>query len=154
MEPARITFEELLEPRMCISVDSIPSAERPWFNRQKEGPTYIYNRYSSEHVRAFLFLSSYQPKLLFIVIITLNIPSKNTHQNTTYDSSSGRSMHSMHKQDCYNYPRTYVRILPDDWDDSILSNSQDSETYRDCDPFNVFNAGLEPKYSLHAYIQK
>lgn len=138
----RITFKELLEPNTCICVDSISSDERPWFNRQIVGKTFEYNKYSSDYVRAFLFRSSYQPKLVFIVIITLHIPSKNTNHNMTYDSSCGRSMHSIHKQDCFNYPRTFVRIIPDDWDDSMLND----------DPFEVFNADLEPKYSLTAYI--
>ena len=150
----RITFEELLEPNTCICVDSIPSNERPWFNRQIVGNTFEYNKYSSDYVRAFLFRSSYQPTLVFIVIITLHIPSKNTNHNMTYDSSCGRSMHSIHKQDCYNYPRTFVRIIPDDWDDSILSGSPNSKTHHNFDPFIVFNAGLEPKYSLQAYIEK
>jgi hypothetical protein len=136
--PNRVKFEQYVKPGTSCNIDKISSDQQAFYNQQNVGKSVVYYPNSSDTVRAFLFQSYYQPKLLFIVIVKLKRQSNNTIHNMEYDSASGRSAHTTNRCEVFSRPETYIRTLPNDWNESMLNK----------DPFKVFNAGLEKIYQL------
>lgn len=135
--PERITFESLLKSKTsyyCINM--IPTNRQPWYNRQKEGQSYRYNPNSDKEFKALLFTSSHQRNILFITISIIRSYSKNTSHNPNYDSSTGRSYNLNSRCDSFNPPHIYIRVIPNDWNTSLLDSD---------DPLHVFNDGLKDK---------
>jgi|694.fasta_scaffold13169_12 hypothetical protein len=136
--PKRVKFEHYVKPGTSFNIHDIEHTKRAFYNRQNVGNSVVYYPNSSDTVRAFLFQSFYQPELLFIVIVKLKRQSNNTIHNMEYDSANGRSAHTTHRCEVFSLPETYIRNLPNDWNDSMINK----------DPFEVFNAGLEKIYQL------
>lgn len=136
--PKRVEFERYVTPGTSFNIGKILSNQQAFYNRQNVGKSVLYNPDSSDTVRALLFQSFYQPKLLFIVIVKLKRQSNNTIHNMEYDFANGRSAYTTNRCEVFSLPETYIRNLPNDWNESMLNK----------DPFKVFNAGLEKIYQL------
>ena len=137
--PERVVFERYVNPGTSFNIGKILSNQQAFYNWQNVGNSVLYNPDSSDTVRAFLFQSFYQPKLLFIVIVKLKRQSNNTIHNMEYDSANGRSAYTTNRCEVFSLPETYIRNLPNDWNESMLNK----------DPFEVFNDGLKKNYQLN-----
>ena len=127
-EPIRIKFESLLTDCDWFCIDKIPSNKQALYNLQDEGKSIVYSQNSSDAFRTMMFLSRYQPGILFIRIATSKSLLKYTIQNSNYDFASGRS-----SPKAFNTAHTFIRRIPIDWDKSLLQSD---------DPIGVFNNGL------------
>jgi hypothetical protein len=132
-EPRRIEFESLLKPGEHCCIDAIPAQEQAWYNKQHVGLTRVYNKYSSDQLSVSLFLSRYQPNILFIVVCKVEVSNKNAHQNAHYDSSIGRPAKPNMRDVYYTRPFTFIRFLPENWNIGMLTHEN---------PLEVFNNGL------------
>ena len=132
--PQRIPFESLLTSENYYCINTIPPNKQAWYNRQKKGQSYRYNPNSDKEFKALLFTSSLQPTILFISISIIKSYSKNSSHNPNYDSSSGRSYNLNSRCDSFNLPRIFIRLIPKDWDTSLLDSN---------DPLHIFNNGLK-----------
>jgi hypothetical protein len=128
-EPVRIKFESLLKDCDWFCIDKIASNNQELYNLQDVGKSIVYNKNSSDAFRTMMFLSSYQPGILFIKIATSKSLLKYTIQNPNYDFASGRS-----SSKAFNLAYTFIRRIPSDWDKSLLQSD---------DPMGVFNNGIK-----------
>ena len=127
-EPIRIKFKSLLTNCDWFCIDKISSNKQELYNLQDEGKSIVYNQNSPDAFRTMMFLSRYQPGILFIRIATSKSLLKYTIQNSNYDFASGRSY-----PNAFNKAHTFIRRIPIDWDKSLLQST---------DPMGVFNNGL------------